>query len=239
MKSDDSFEATYAVKMHCNGCTNDIKSCLQEIPGIEGMQFDLGQQIMSVNGTVAPSSIISALRRCGRDAIIRGTGKPNSSAVSILESHEGKDPLTVRGLVRMVQVAEKRTLFDVTINGVEKPGNYYASVREQGDVSKGATSTGSAWHQFEDPIECNQKGERGLFSGQGLLKAPVNVWEMIGRGFVITGEPSHEPKSTDMCGVIARSAGTWENAKQVCACSGKTVWQEREDALHKNIERSM
>lgn len=238
MKTDDSFEATYAVQMHCKGCTDEIQSCLQQVPGVGAMQFDLSQQIMSVNGTVAPSSIISALRRCGRDAIIRGTGKPNSSAVSILETHTGTDPLPVRGLVRMVQVADKRTLFDVTINGVTTPGDYYASVREEGDVSGGATSTGAAWYRFDEPIACHRQGERGLFGGQALLKAPLDVWEMIGRGFVISGggSRSEPPLASDMCGVIARSAGTWENAKQVCACSGKTVWQEREDALHRNID---
>ncbi len=30
------------------------------------------------------------------------------------------------------------------------------------------------------------------------------------------------------CGVIARSAGLFENMKKICSCSGKTLWEERE-----------
>lgn len=240
---DDSFEATYAIQMHCDGCTDEIKKCLKGVPGIEKMDFDIKQQIMSVNGTVAPSSIISTLQKCGRDAIIRGTGKPNSSAVSILETHEEIDltkDTPVRGLVRMVQVADSKTLFDVTINGVPTAGKYYASIHEQGDISQGVKNTGPIWYKFDQPIECNSASDLDpkLFSGQSFLKAPLNVWEIIGRSFVITTEPSHTVNrgGYDICGVIARSAGSWQNDKQVCACSGKTVWQERKDALHNNIK---
>lgn len=29
-----------------------------------------------------------------------------------------------------------------------------------------------------------------------------------------------------VCGVIARAAGIFENKKKICACSGKTIWDE-------------
>ena len=29
-----------------------------------------------------------------------------------------------------------------------------------------------------------------------------------------------------MCGVIARSAGLFENTKKVCTCDGVTIWDE-------------
>lgn len=239
-----AFEATYATPMHCDGCTKDIKNCLNEVKGIDELKFDLTKQILSVNGNVAPSSIITALEKCGRDAIIRGAGKPNSSAVSILETHENLDltkDTPVRGLARIVEVSEKCTFFDITINGVEKPGKYWASIHETGDVSGGATSTGDVWYEFKEPIVCNSKSDLDdkLYSGQAFLKAPLNVWELIARSFVVTTNPSHKagnPKDYDICGVIARSAGIWENDKQVCACSGKTIWQERKEALQHNIK---
>ena len=34
------------------------------------------------------------------------------------------------------------------------------------------------------------------------------------------------------CGIIARSAGLFENEKRVCACTGKTLWEEREEIRH-------
>lgn len=30
------------------------------------------------------------------------------------------------------------------------------------------------------------------------------------------------------CGIIARSAGLFQNPKQICACDGVTLWEERE-----------
>lgn len=221
----DSFEATYAVKMHCDDCTSQIKQCLKDVPGIANLKFDLPKQIVSVEGSAVPSTIVAALATCGRDAIIRGTGKPDSSAVAILETHQPADT-AVRGLVRMVQVSDNRTLFDVTLNGMPRAGAFSASVHELGDVSQGAASTGAAWHTFDEPISCTRPSDLGpgLYSGSALLSAPVAVWELIGRSFVVAGQPA-------LCGVVARSAGVWENDKQVCACSGKTVWQERQDAL--------
>lgn len=240
----DVFEATYAVPMHCESCTNDIRNCLNVIPGVQDLSFDLKQQMLSVNGSAPPSSIIKALQKCGRDAIIRGTGKPNSSAVSILETFEKidlKKDTPVRGLARIVEVGDKKTFFDITLNGVPYKGKYFASIHESGDISEGVASTGVVWHRFEEPIDCQEPSDLDpkLYSGHAFLKAPVSVWELIGRSFVVTADESNHTGSNsngEYCGVIARSAGVWENDKQVCACSGKSIWQERKDALRNNIK---
>lgn len=51
-------------------------------------------------------------------------------------------------------------------------------------------------------------------------------------GFVVerVGEDKQGPDGV-VLGVVARSAGVWENEKVVCACSGKTVWEEREEMV--------
>ena len=100
-------------------------------------------------------------------------------------------------------------------------------------------STGEAFYKFAEPIECSAPSDlgKGLYTGQAFLCAPLRVWELVGRSFMITSDPLHRPgKGYEICGVLARSAGVWENDKQVCACSGKSVWQERKDALDKNIQ---
>ena len=70
-------------------------------------------------------------------------------------------------------------------------------------------------------------------------KTDMEMWELIGRSLVIRPSDAAGSDFNDnseiIAGVIARSAGAWENTKQVCACSGKTVWEERRDALEKNI----
>jgi len=42
-------------------------------------------------------------------------------------------------------------------------------------------------------------------------------------------------RDTVVVGVVARSAGVWENEKVVCGCSGKTVWEERGDAVKRGM----
>lgn len=123
----------------------------------------------------------------------------------------------------MVQVAPKLTIIDLTVHGLS-PGTYYATVRENGDISQGAASTGGVWRGSS-----NDAAPRGQFgkievgkSGAGsvLLDKPVEVWEMIGRSFVVSKQKEDEEgklrddKDT-LVGVIARSAGVWENLKTV------------------------
>ncbi|SCU81731.1 LAFA_0C06832g1_1 [Lachancea sp. 'fantastica'] len=238
---DERFEATYAVEMHCESCVKDITSCLSSIPGIS-LGFHVPEKLLEVTGTVAPSVIISKLQDCGRDAIIRGTGKPDSAAVSILETFEpiASNDTPVRGLARIVNVGPSKTWFDITLNGVEKPGKYYASIRNNGDISQGAKSTGGSFYEFSVPIECNSKSDFGenLYSGQAFLSSSLQIWELVGRSFMVSADPKNRPGAgSEFCGVIARSAGVWQNDKQVCACSGKTIWEERKEALRQNITK--
>lgn len=95
--------------------------------------------------------------------------------------------------------------------------------------------------------------------GRGKVVGEIQwgVGEMVGRGVVVErvddGEGGdggvnvendkagqgqsggEEEEGTVVVGVVARSAGAWENSKVVCACSGKTVWQEREEMVRKGI----
>lgn len=50
----------------------------------------------------------------------------------------------------------------------------------------------------------------------------LNVPEIIGRGVCVTDGNERA------CGVIARSAGIFQNYKRICLCSGKVLWDERD-----------
>lgn len=208
----------------------------------------MGANLVTTEGSIPPSEIVKAIQSTGRDAIIRGTGKPNSAAVCILESFDPKDfQQPVKGLARIVSVSQNDLFIDLTVNGLPK-GTYYPSIRSSGNLSQGALSTGSLFYQLQ-PVEVelpstlsttiNALGatvveQDGLFSGQSFLHAKLSIDDLIGRS-VILSKLKDEVTSDSLCGVIARSAGVWENDKQVCTCSGKTVWQERTDALNKGI----
>ncbi|AAS50861.1 ABR091Cp [Eremothecium gossypii ATCC 10895] len=232
----ESFEATYAVPMHCGDCTGEISRALRAVPGVQEVTPDLERQLVAVRGIAPPSSIVQALAATGRDAILRGSGEPDSAAVAILESASAGGP-PVRGLVRAVQVAPNKTLFDITLNGLPGPAQYYASIRASGDVSRGAASTGPAWHVFEDAVACERASPLGadLCAGSALFVAPLAVQALIGRGFLVGADRGHALAGAAAVGVLARSAGAWQNDKVVCACSGDTLWQERGSARSANI----
>jgi len=166
------------------------------------------------------------------------------AAVCILETHSNTVSDKVRGLARFVQVSVNLTLIDLTIRGLS-PGNYWATIRETGDISNGAISTRGIWI---DPKESALKprgvlgtvqvGKDGI--GSVFIDKPIQIWEMIGRGLVISkqheGEGKFEKNDEDtLVGVIARSAGVWDNDKTVCSCSGKTLWEERKDEVKKGM----
>ncbi|KAK0099858.1 copper chaperone [Cadophora gregata] len=238
------FQTLFAVPMTCESCIKDISGSLHKLSGIHKVEANLKDQLVTIEGTAAPSAIVAAIQSTGRDAILRGTGGSNSAAVCILETHSTTVSDKVKGLARMVQVSPDLTLIDLTIRGLS-PGSYWATVRETGDISNGAISTRGIW---TDPKEgalkprgflgTVQVGKDGV--GSVFLDKPIQIWEMIGRGMVVSkqheGDCKFEKNDADtLVGVIARSAGVWDNDKTVCSCSGKTLWEERKDEVKKGM----
>jgi len=153
------------------------------------------------------------------------------------------DPRNVRGLARMVSVSPDTTIVDLTVHGV-KPGKYNATIREYGNLEHGASSTGPAWTSsagdsseprgFLGTIEVGQDGKGMMFTHH-----PLQVWEIIGHAMVVTQQDASKAEldnnESTVLGVIARSAGMWDNDKAVCSCTGKTLWEERKDQVSKGM----
>lgn len=240
-----AFEIVFAVPMECNACVESITNVLKPLQGIDKFDINLKSNLVTTEGSLPPSEIVKAIQSTGRDAIIRGTGKPNSAAVCILESFDPKDRFKpVKGLARIVQVSPQNVFVDLTVNGLPK-GTYYPSIRATGNLSEGALSTGKLFYPL-DPIYVNEPSNasttinslgasttedspKQLYAGQSFLYAKLTPNEIIGRSIILSRLQDEVTKDS-LVGVIARSAGAWENDKQVCSCSGKTVWQERTDA---------
>lgn len=231
----DIEQTVYNVELTCQSCVDSVKKALGTVNGLTKFDIDLKNQRVVVEGIAPPSSIVKAIQTTGRDAIIRGTGQPNSAAVSILESFNNEDRLApVKGLARIVATNDEKLLVDITLNGLPK-GIYYPSFRKSGDISQGANSTGGLLHEFPAITVDESSDLPNLFSGQNFASANLKISDLIGRSMVISSsKDSITPGS--LAGVIARSAGVWENDKQVCSCSGKTVWQERQDAHKQGLE---
>jgi len=241
----EPFQTTFAVPLHCDSCVQDVSGALDKVNGITKVEANLKDQLVFIEGTAAPSAIVSAIEATGRDAILRGSGRSESAGVCILETHATSVADPVRGLARMVQVSPSLTLVDLTLQGLS-PGRYEATVREAGDISQGAASTGGIWEAlkvsmglFSPPrgyfgsVDVGKDGKGGVF-----LDRPVAIWEMIGRSMVVSKSkegPFTKEDPDTVVGVIARSAGVWDNDKTVCSCSGKTVWEERKEQKAKGV----
>ncbi|KAJ5485097.1 Superoxide dismutase 1 copper chaperone [Penicillium diatomitis] len=238
--------------MTCGGCVKSVSESLYKLDGVQKVDANLQDQLVFVEGTAPPSSIVTAIQDTGRDAILRGSGTTDSSAVCILETHSKSVANSIRGLARMVQVSSNMTLVDLTINGLS-PGTYYATIREAGDISRGAESTGGIWEALKKTVlgtenaaavETESRGILGSVEvdhkgrGNVFLDRPIAIWELIGRSMVVAkskeGPFSRDDENT-LVGVIARSAGVWDNDKMVCSCSGKNVWQERQEQVSQGM----
>ncbi|KAG6007178.1 hypothetical protein E4U21_006281 [Claviceps maximensis] len=248
MAVDDSFQTVFAVPLSCDGCIKTVSDSLFKLGGITKVQGNLADQLISVEGSAAPSAIVEAIQATGRDAILRGSGASDSAAVSILETftdrietpgdhHEDRN---VRGLARIVQVSSGRSLVDLTVRGL-LPGRYYTTIREYGDLKDGARSTGAVWSGGEK----DAKGILGIVDvgedGRGsiFVDRAFQIWEIIGHAMVLTQQDETAgPLINDantVVGVVARSAGVWDNDKTVCSCTGKTLWEERNDEVRKGM----
>ncbi|MCJ1449886.1 copper chaperone [Mycoblastus sanguinarius] len=227
--------------MTCDACIKDISGALSDLPDIQETSFSLPTQLLTTTGTTPPSTIISTIQSTGRPAILRGSGSANSAAVCILETPPPSppsvpEPSPVRGLARLIQLSDRLTMLDMTLTGLPK-GTYSASMRQTGDISAGAASMGGI---FIGP-DGNRNGELGRLEvderGRGALVGEVDwrVWEMVGRGILVENAGEDKEREGVVIGVVARSAGVWENEKVICGCSGKTVWEEREEMVGRGM----
>lgn len=238
-----AYQATFSVPMHCDACIKDISRALSKLPGIQEAEFSLPKQLLTTTSTTPPSAIISTIQDTGRTAILRGSGNRNSAAVCILEIPPPPNPPSVpeaspvRGLARLIELSDRITLLDMTLTGLPT-GPYNASIRQSGDISNVPGSMGGVF----TGLDGDKTGDLGNLqvdeTGKGSLVGEVDwrVWEMVGRGLVVEGMGEKMERGNGLVvGVVARSAGVWENEKVVCACSGKTVWEEREEMLGKGM----
>lgn len=229
------FETVYNVPLSCDGCIQSVSKEILKNEGIKSVNCDLATQTVSVEGTAPPSKIIESIQNTGRDAIVRGTGKPNSAAVCILEdfTQNLNDPKTqndreVYGLARLIKTQPNEMFVDLTLTGMKPNSEYYPAIRSTGDLSNGPLSTGKSLFNLPK-ISCDDTGKC-----QQFVSIPFGIDNLIGRAVTVSADPT-KVFMDSMTGVIARSAGAWENDKYVCSCTGKNIWQERTDALHRGI----
>ncbi|WVO13851.1 hypothetical protein L204_101474 [Cryptococcus depauperatus] len=161
---------------------------------------------------------------------------------------EEEDSQKVFGICRFVQIAPKTVVMDLTVRlpHASRVGlgtaddasntSYNAYISSTGNIINPPTTTGKPYYPLGS-ICLDKDGYGDIFK-----ELDGELWEWIGRGCVIEAsnqamtfatstipdskQNEQSPLRRIFAGVIARSAGAWGNDKTVCACSGKTMWEE-------------
>ncbi|KAF9326594.1 hypothetical protein BG006_010009 [Podila minutissima] len=250
VQAQSDFKTEFAVEMTCLSCVQDITNILQGAEGIKKFDIDLKEQRVVVEGSAPPSSISRLLKNTGKTVIVRGSGvaqvpgteKPYGLVRFLQVNNETcVVDVTVQGLTPGQHGIHIHELGD-TSGGATTCGAHFNPT----NVAHGDHETGHVGDLGN--IEVDKKGWGDLV----LESKRIKVWDIIGRSVVVTEKPDdlgQKPLTMDtpstvqasdlksgsedgwsgkgvICGIIARSAGVFENAKKVCDCSGTTLWEE-------------
>lgn len=218
-----STKIEFAVQMTCESCVKTVRKALENVPGIQNFDINLTTGSVTVESTLPAQEILKTLQSTGKKAVVRGLGG-TTAGVAILDT--GSD--TIKGVVRFVQEAEDVCIIDGTVDGLNA-GKHQLSVHECGDTSQGCASVGD----FFNPKKSNGR----IYGDLGFVKAEkdgrsafrfddsvIKLSDIIGRALVISEATTGKRLA---CGIIARSAGLFQNPKTICACDGVTIWNEK------------
>ncbi|VDP94540.1 unnamed protein product [Echinostoma caproni] len=128
----------------------------------------------------------------------------------------------------MFQPTDAYILVDATISGLKQNQSVNLAIHKCGDLSSSSYSCGDIFtNEFTNGnlgnIVADDEGRANLI----VEKSGLKLHDLIGRSVVLHDTLTESRLAS---GVIARSAILSQNRKKVCACSGKTLWEERVDS---------
>lgn len=179
-------------------------------------------------------------------------GLPGGSPKPLPGMNEEEHSQKVFGICRFVQIAPKTVLMDLTVRlpppsrvglGTAQGAQdtkYNVYIASTGNLVNPPVTTGKPYFSLGS-IAPDKDGYGDMFK-----EIDGELWEWIGRGCVVQAASEAAPTITQLvakeavpgseqneatigrifAGVVARSAGAWGNDKTVCACSGRTMWEE-------------
>ncbi|XP_038147249.1 copper chaperone for superoxide dismutase-like [Cyprinodon tularosa] len=240
----------FAVQMTCESCAEKIRAALEGIPGVESVSIDVGKEEVLVEAALTSVEVQSLIESTGRRAVLKGIGglEQDLGAAVAMVSGAG----SIQGVVHFLQLSEDHCLIDGTIDGLE-PGPHGLHVHTLGDLTQDCLSCGEHYNPFGKQHGGPGDSERHVGDLGNIIAGPdgrasfrlednqLKVWDVIGRSLVVDsqeddlgrgGQPLSKLTGNSgerlACGIIARSAGLFQNPKKICACDGVTLWEERD-----------
>uniref|UniRef100_A0A182WL38 superoxide dismutase n=1 Tax=Anopheles minimus TaxID=112268 RepID=A0A182WL38_9DIPT len=221
MSESGNIKMEFAVQIRGEGCVEAIKSALSNAGTVT---IDANRGSVLVETSLPWVEIDKRIEATGRRVVLTGFG--GQSAVAIVE--HGNESTNVRGVVRFCSLSnvpgQRGAVIDGTIDGLAPNDTYQLNVHECGDISDGCRSVGDVYDSNE--ISADKSGRATV----RIVNDRLEVSDLIGRSVVI----AHTDQRRLSCGIIARSAGIFENYKKICACDGTTIWDERNKSIPAN-----
>ncbi|KAG4081157.1 hypothetical protein HA402_014605 [Bradysia odoriphaga] len=210
----------FAVQFSGENASDAIKSVLKDVGTVDVNQ-ESGRVVVETN--IPWNEIQQRIEGTGRRAVLTGFG--GKSCVSIVSSSKVE---AMKGVVRFCAVPDDAgCVIDGVVDGFEPNSKVTINVHEYGDVSSGCDSVGNVLEQSSRLEKVVSSDTNGQISFR-ILDSHLNVSDLIGRSVVLSKVGGNERLA---CGIIARSAGIFENYKKICACDGVTLWEERDRTL--------
>nr|XP_046236308.1 copper chaperone for superoxide dismutase-like [Scatophagus argus] len=250
MDSERPTKLEFAVQMTCESCADKVRAALEGKPGVKSVSVDVSKEEVLVESALTSAEVQALIESTGRRAVLKGFGGSERDLGSAVAMVAGAG--AVQGVVRFLQLSEGRCLIDGTIDGLE-PGPHGLHVHTLGDLTLDCLSCGEHYNPFGRQHGSPGDSERHVGDLGNIVAGPdgrasfrledsqIKIWDVIGRSLVVDsgeddlgrgGHPLSKQTGNSgerlACGIIARSAGLFQNPKQICACDGVTLWEERE-----------
>lgn len=227
-----------AVNMTDENSVSQIESVLKNSKDVLNYETNPLKQTITVESTLPSDKVAELIESVGSHrAVITGMGGSSTNlgaAVAIM--HEGNPSSGIRGVTRLIQTSLDTCVVDGTLDGLKANNGYRIAVHEYGDISQGCSSCGDVLRDGNDEDTDPGYGHIGDIKSDKngrtsfkIISHRMKVWDVIGRSMVLSEREESASIWTKLaCGIIARSAGLFENAKKICACDGVTIWDERD-----------
>ena len=214
---------------------NQTESLIEKALNPWPVSFNFGNDRLTVQTQdQSPSFLLNSLRATGLIALIRGLSSAATrsstaytapaAAVCIFEAYSGAAGWAQnanKGVARLAQLDHDQVFIDVNASDLLASKEYSIEIRECGDISDGAASTGNVYQKISNVFSDDKGKIEYVTEIQG-----AKISDLIGRSLVLYPSQNFNDKNHHIAGIIARSAGVFENQKTICACSGKTLWEE-------------
>lgn len=234
-----------------------LNKTLNELKSQDGVKEAVFKDGAILVETSLPSTDVLDMvtKTSGKRAVLQGFGETQSAVAMV--SSQSCCGSQVLGVIRFQQAAAGPLLADGSIDGLAT-GPHALHVHSSGDLTQGCDSLGEHYNPTgaphggpNDPSDRRHAGDLGNIvadeTGRAtfrIIDEVLKVSDIIGRSVAVTerrddlGRGSSPTSKIDgdsgkpvACGIIARSAGIFQNPKRICACDGVVVWDEKDRPL--------